>query len=142
MKLCKDLLRDIVAFSFSEPGAMGLRDMTFYKSTGESFTVDYMSDDVSYSKLKEYFPVLQDCYWNGPMKTEVAHFTTIVIGGAPTDKETKVAKGWSHIYLDFGNHLTVNTEFYDTVKEIIQGKDNCDITFDWPLMFNEAKFCR
>lgn len=41
--------------------------------------------------------------------------------------ETCIPKGWCHIYLDFGNHLTVKKEFYRAVREIFKDKDNCDI---------------
>ena len=139
-QISKEMFEDIVAFSFSEPGAMGPRNMTFYKKTGANFSVEYLSDHVSYSLLKEYFPVLCDCYWNGPMCSESASVLTIVIGVSPDDKETKVAKGWSHIYLDFGNHLSVKDEFFDTVQGILKGKDNCDITFCWPQMLDDATF--
>lgn len=41
----EDMFKDIVLFSVSESGAMGLSSiMTFYKKTGESFSVNYLSD--------------------------------------------------------------------------------------------------
>lgn len=61
--------------------------MKFYKRNGESFSVNYMSEDMLYSRLKELFPVLKDCYFDGPMKREMIMAPTIVIGGSPDDRE-------------------------------------------------------
>lgn len=134
--LTKDLFEDIIAFSMSELGAMGPNDMMFYKATGESFSVDYR--DGKYDELKELFPILKECYWNGPMKNEVAALFTVVIGGAPDDKSTTVPKGMRHIYLDYGNHLTVKEEYYYAIKEAFVGKDNCDIAFNWTTYLDEV----
>ena len=139
-ELNKELFDDVIIFSFSELGAMGPNDMTFCKKNGERFSVDYKSENTLYSALKEVFPVLKECYWNGPMRNESAAFSTIVIGGSSNDKETRVANGWRHIYLDVGNHLAVKKEYYSAVKEIFAGKDNCDITFSWIEMLETANF--
>ena len=136
---------DIVVFSVSEPGAMGPNDMTFYKKGGESFVIDYKSEETPYSELRECFPLLKECYWNGPMKSDSASAFTIVIGGSEDDKETHVPEGWRHIYLDYGNHLAVKQELYYEVKSILadnyrEGKTNCDVTFNWVEMLDEVKF--
>lgn len=139
-KLEQNNFKNIIAFMFSEIGSMGPRDITFYAEEGKSFSVDYLSEETSYSKLKELFPVLKECYWNGPMKHEMAAGVTVVIGGIADDKETRVAQGWRHIYLDVGNHLAVREEYYRAFQEIFSGKDNCDITFSWTDMLDEANF--
>lgn len=109
--LTKEMFENIVAISFSEPGAMGANgDMTFYRESGDCFTINVLSNATSYSKVKEMFPVLKDYYWNEPMITESAAMRTIVIGGSSDDKETCIAKGWRHIYLDFAHHPTVKQE--------------------------------
>lgn len=137
----EDMFKDIVLFSFSEPGAMGPGGiMTFYKKTGESFSVNYLSDVTPYAELKRVFPALQECYWEGPMRTNPAAARTFIIGGSPEDRETSIPKGWRHIYLDFGNHLTVKKEVYQAVREIFKGKDNCDITYEWTRLLEEAEF--
>lgn len=141
-KLDRKLFEDVVVFSFSEPGAMGSNDMRFYKRSGETFVVDYKSEETPYSMLKEFFPVLRDCYWDGPMRNEAAALGTIVIGGSPDDKETCVADGWRHIYLDYGNHIAVKKELYYAVKDIFYSKNNCDITFQWSDMLAEADFAK
>ena len=139
-KLNEKMFEDVIVFSFSELGAMGPKDMTFYKKNGESFYIDYKSKNTLYPTLKEMFPVLKNCYWNGPMRHESESFNTFVIGGSANDKETCVADGWRHIYLDVGNHLAVKKEYYSKVKEILADKDNCDITFSWTKMLDDANF--
>lgn len=141
-KLDRNMFVDVVVFSFSEPGAMGPNDMRFYKSNGETFEVDYKSEETPYSMIKELFPVLRYCYWNGPMRKETAASRTMVIGGSLDDRETCVADGWRHIYLDYGNHIAVKRELYYAVKDILYGKDNCDITFQWSDMLTEASFTK
>lgn len=138
--LNKEMFDDVVIFSFSEPGAMGPKDMTFYKKSGEAFSLDYRSEDTPYSLLKELFPVLQGCYWNGPAHNEPAAAVTIVVGGSTEDKETHVADGWRHLYLDFGNHIAVKAELYPEVRKIFKGESNCDITFGWVQMLEKAEF--
>lgn len=137
VELCKEVFEDVIAFSMSEPGAMDPHNMTFLKSNGEFFYVDYMFED-TYSILKEAFPALKECYWNGPMRSEAAAVTTIVIGGE--GQETRIPRGWRHIYLDFGNHLPVKEALYGEAREILQGKDNCEITFDWVKILSAAGF--
>lgn len=141
-KIDKNMFEDIVVFSVSEPGAMGPLDMCFYRRNGETFNLDYKSEETPYSMIKEYFPVLRDCYWDGPMKNETVASGTIVIGGSADDRETCVAEGWRHIYLDYGNHLAVKKELYHAVKDILRGKDNCEITFYWPDMLANASFSK
>lgn len=136
---------DIVVFSVSEPGAMGPNDMTFYKKGGEAFTIDYKSEETPYDELRECFPLLKECCWNGPIKSESASLRTIVIGGSEDDKETHVPEGWKHIYLECGNHLACKQELYYEVKSILAdnymaGKDDCDVTFHWVEMLDEVKF--
>lgn len=136
----REMFTDIVAFTFSEPGAMGANGMmTFYRKTGESFTVNYLSDETLYGKIKELFPELNECYWNGPMRTDPAALRTIVIGGSTDDKETTIPKGWRHIYLDFGNHLTVKAEIYAFVKELFRNEDNCNLLISWTRILDEAE---
>lgn len=129
----------------SEAGAMGPNDMTFYKKGGESFAIDYKSEETPYSELRECFPLLKECYWNGPMKSDSASAFTIVIGGSEDDKKTHMPEGWQHIYLDYGNHLIVKKELYYEVKRILadnyrEGKTNCDVTSNWVEMLDKVKF--
>ena len=140
-KLCEKDFNSVIVFSFSEPGAMGPHNMTFYTRNGNSFAVNYMSEDTPYSKIKELFPTLTECYFDGPTKRERIMSRTIVIGGSPDDKETCVADGWKHIYLDFGNHLIVRKEFYYEIKELFSNTENHELTFAWDKILSKTDFC-
>jgi len=135
--LQKENFKDIIAFSISEPGAMGPHDMTFYRENGLNFRVNYLEDG-NYEKLKELYPALQGCYWDGPMKNELASLFTVVIGGSPEDRSTTIPEGMKHIYLDFGNHLVVKEEFYYSFKEFFSGVSNADIMYRWTDYFDEV----
>ena len=136
----KKMFEDVVAFSVSEPGAMGPNDMAFYKRTGESFELDYKSEKTPYSEIKEAFPTLQECYWNGPARGEKECEGTVVIGKTNQDRSTRVAPGWKHIYLDYGNHLVVREELYEALLETVEGNSNCNITFWWTDILKEKNF--
>ena len=62
----KKMFKDIAIFTLAEPGAMGVGNlMEFITAEGEKFSL-FFSEEMPYSKVKEYFPALVDCYWNGP----------------------------------------------------------------------------
>lgn len=65
---------------------------------------------------------------------------TIIIGGSPDDRETCVADGWKHMYLDFGNHLVVQKQFYYAVKEMFGNTQNCELTFSWDKILDKNEF--
>lgn len=141
-ELSKELFNDVVVFFESEPGAMGPSGtLEFLKKNGEHFYVDYIGEETPFSMLKELFPeVLDGAYFNGPKREEAASANTIIIGGS--GQETTLPDGWKHIYLDFGNHLCVREELYRLVNKILResGKDNCDKTFKWAKILDEADF--
>lgn len=140
-KFTKEQFNDIIVFFVSEPGAMGPKDICFYKRNGEHFRFDYRScDDATYSLMKEYFLVFSQCYFNGPMKSEPVAAGTIVIGIEERYGETRVAPGWKHLYLDYGNHLVIKEEFYQAIKDIFEGLSNDDIMLDWKGLLDKAGF--
>lgn len=64
------MFKDIAFFTLAEPGAMGVGNlMEFITAEGEEFSL-FFSEEMPYSKVKEYFPALDDCYWNGPESDE------------------------------------------------------------------------
>ena len=66
----KKMFKDIAFFTLAEPGAMGVGNlMEFITAEGEEFSL-FFSEEMPYSKVKEYFPALDDCYWNGPESDE------------------------------------------------------------------------
>ena len=131
---------DVVAFSVSEPRAMGPNDIGFFMKDGRHFRLDYKTDETPWSSIREWFPTLQKCFFNGPMKTESASLVTIVIGGGDNDKETHVAPGWKHWYLDFGNHLVIKEQYYNEIKELIGSNENIDLTFGWEGLLSKTDF--
>ena len=138
-KLTKEMFQDVIAFSVSEWGAMGPSGtMGFYTKSGEHFLVDYLSETTSYQELKEYFPSLQGCHWNGPMKTDRAFLFTVVIG-EDDGEETRIPEGYRHIYLDLGNHLCVREELFGYVRELFQDRENSELTFAWREILTDAK---
>lgn len=138
-KLTKEMFQEVIAFFVSEWGAMGPNGtMGFYTRSGEYFQVNYLSEETPYQKVKEYFPALQGCCWNGPMKTDRAFPFTIVIGD-DAGESTRIPDGYRHIYLDYGNHLCVREELFSYVKNLFQDKKNIDLTFGWQDILAEAK---
>ena len=138
-KLTKEMFQDVIAFFVSEWGAMGPNGtMGFYTRSGEYFQVNYLSEETPYQKVKEYFPALQGCCWNGPMKTDRAFPFTIVIGD-DAGESTRIPDGYRHIYLDMGNHLCVREELFGYVKKFFQDKENVELTFGWQDILAEAK---
>lgn len=62
----KNLFSDIIIYTIAEPGAMGAANsMEFVNKKGEGFMFT-LGEEIEYSELKELFPALKDCYWNGP----------------------------------------------------------------------------
>ena len=133
-KITSDLFEDVIIYTIAEPGAMGVAKlMEFVGKNGNCFSFIY-GDEISYSDVKECFPVLNDCFWNGPMEGEntdgeIIFFTT---DNKKNNNSTKVPEGWQHIYTGFGNHLVVKEEFYPTFSKYIKDfKRPVDIFSSW-----------
>lgn len=133
MELNKKLFEDVVIYSMAEPGAMGAYGMmAFVTETGEMFDLNYFDDDTKYSKIKDNFPALKDCYWNGPM-AEQKRNGVIFYGDNPDScKHTEITKGWKHIYMGFGNHLVVREDKYEVFLNAINDlKTEIEIYDKW-----------
>lgn len=73
---------DVVAFSVQESGAMGPNDIGFFMKDGRAFRLDYKSEETSWSSIREWFPTIKECCFNGLMKNEMASvFTVLEITG-------------------------------------------------------------
>lgn len=131
---------EVVAFSVSEPGAMGPNDIGFFMKDGRNFRLDYKTDETPWSKIREWFPVIKDCYFCGPMRTESASLVTVVIGASENDKETHVAPGWRHKYLGYGNHLVIKEPYYREIMTLIGSNENIDLTFEWERLLSKTDF--
>lgn len=140
MKYSSKDFEDVVAFSVSEPGAMGPNDIGFYMKDGTYFRLDYKSNETPWSSIREWFPTIKECYFNGPMKTELASLFTVVIGGGDNDKETHVAPGWKHWYLNYGNHLVIKEPYYREIRSLIGENKNADLTFAWEKLLAKTDF--
>lgn len=119
MDINKKLFEDVVIYSIAEAGAMGGAGMMdFITQKGERFCLNYLDEKTPYAKIKENFPALKDCYWNGPM-SEPQNSNEVILYGNNEDlcKHTRITKGWKHIYMGFGNHLVVREDKYKIFSE-------------------------
>lgn len=139
VKFSKEMFRDVIIFSVSESDANIPNIMTFYRATGESFSVDCTQKE-RYEGVKEVYPILKKCYWNGPMKNEVELLFLGVPKLLPGQQFTTVPERMRHIYLNCGNHLVVQEEYYYAVRKILKGKSDEDIISNWTNYLDEADF--
>ncbi len=130
---------DVIAFSVSEPGAMGPNDLTFFREDGSYFRLDYNTEKTPWSRIREWFPMLKECCFNGPMRKDPASAETVVIGDDGKSRETRVPKGWKHRYLDYGNHLVIRDFCYSGIMPLLEGYDNAELTFDWAQILTERR---
>lgn len=121
------MFEDVIVYTISEPGAMGAGGMMeFVTENGELFDICYLSDDTPYQDIKNSFPALKDCYFNGPMKTRPENASkeiVVYLDGSDNGKTTKVTDGWHHIYMGFGNHLVVRDDHYERFSDAISDLD-------------------
>ena len=111
MKLTKELFHDVVAFVFSEPGAMGCAGtIRFLRANGQSFFIDYLEGN-TWSLLKETFSGVKEAVFNGPNPLTPYVANVFVLGGSPDDPKPKNAEGWHEIAFDCGNHMSVRREY-------------------------------
>lgn len=62
MELSKELFEDVIVYRMSEVGAMGSNGtLTCLKKTGESFTLDYLSEETPWPEIKKNFPGIDGC---------------------------------------------------------------------------------
>lgn len=87
--LTKDMFENIIVMFVSEPGAMGPNTMEFMNDSGEVIDVAYTVEN-KYEILREAFPLLKECRWDGPMANEKDSIGGIKIGGEFSTKDLKV----------------------------------------------------
>lgn len=118
----KKMFKDIAIFTLAEPGAMWVGNlMEFITAEGEEFSL-FFSEEMPYSKVKEYFPALDDCYWNGPESDESCRteFVFYLSKDERNFKHTKPPKNYTHLYEGFGNHICIRKDYYPVVEPIIR----------------------
>lgn len=144
--------KEILIFKFEEPLAMCV---SLGQSAGVVFVYEdeevektyynVFRDKESYIKLKEKFPILRDCYWNGS-DGEDTDFNEAVIRTSPGEGSTRVPKGYKHFYIGGGSHLVIREDKYDayiTACGELADKDNrYKLDFDDWMKFIPALFDR
>lgn len=139
------LFEDVIIFTLAEPGAMGeARLMEFVKKNKKCFQLFY-NKTISYEDLKDLFPVLKNCYWDGPMPNEYDYGEIVMISDGIykvndsiyNDCYTKVSKGWRHIYTGFGNHLVIKEEYFNIFEKYIQDIHPVEMYFKWQDRLDE-----
>ena len=89
---------DIVAFLFAQPGAMGdPGGVEIIDAQGQSYYTNYCYNGISYDQLVEVVPDLKN--------------SKIGIVGH------QVPEGWNAIYIGYGNHLTIKSDYYNQFQE-------------------------
>lgn len=137
IELTKAMFENTIVMFVSEPGAMGPNTMEFMNSFGEVQRITYTVGD-TYDILREAFPLLKECRWDGPLEEENKETCEVKIGGGLL--KTRIPKGWKHLYLGYGNHLAIKDEYYDKAMTILGGHSNIDITFDWDKLLINGEF--
>ena len=142
----KEMFKDIAFFTLAEPGAMGVGNlMEFITAEGEEFSL-FFSEEMPYSKVKEYFPALDDCYWNGPESDESCRteFVFYLSKDERNFKHTKPPKNYTHLYYpvvepiirdlieknELVNWYTRTGEIIDAIKNLTAEKKKENIKCD------------
>lgn len=123
----KIFFENVFIFLMAEPHAMGIGGrISFMNEMGEFRCFDYLTAETPYEEIKEAFPALQGCKWNGPMPgDETKDEIVLFIGENNLNMQTRVNEGWHHMYLGFGNHLVVREdkwpEFCKSISDLSNG---------------------
>lgn len=132
--------KEILIFKFEEPLAMCVPpgqdgSAVFVYEDGEVDKAYYnvFQDEESYNKLKEKYPILRDCYWNGPDE-EDTDFNEVALKTSPGEGRTRVPKGYKHFYIGGGSHLVIREDKYDAYitacGELIDKDKRYELDFD------------
>ena len=140
MKLTKDLFKDVIAYIFSEPGAMGSPgDVEFINSDGTTFVVCYMSSESSWDNLKENFEEINRCKFNGPYKDALFYGDCIRIAGS-NDIVTTINAGWRELCFDSGNHFVCKEEYVQIFIDLFMGMESYEIICNGVNMIQESNY--
>ena len=95
----KEMFKDIAIFTLAEPGAMGMGNlMEFITAEGKEFSL-FFSEEMPYSKVKELFPALDNCYWNGPELGESCRTEFVFYADRDETSSTQSHRKIIHTYM-------------------------------------------
>lgn len=134
----KKQFEDIIMFSLAEPGAMGAGGIIeFFSDNGDVFRFNYLSEETPYEEIKEAFPVLKGCRFNGPMPDDARPENTpqeivIYTNADSANMRKRIAEGWRHIYMGCGNHLVIREDHFEDFSAAISDlTEEVDIYGGW-----------
>lgn len=127
---------EIIAFSVTEPGGMGFPSVVLYTKHGQ--WVEKPLDQ--YEEVKKAFPVLRDCYFNGPMGDDEVVDGEIILFDEFPNRSTHIPKGWKHMYLGGGSHLVIKENLFPILEEIVKDEDKIHLSFSWAEVLDNANF--
>ena len=142
--------KEILMFKFEEPFAMCVcmgqsAEVVFVYEHGDVENAYYniFQNQESYTRLKEEFPILKDCYWSGP-DGEDTDFNEVVIRTSPGEGSTRVPKGYKHFYIGGGSHLVIREDKYDAYVnacgDLADKENRYKLDFDGWMKFVPALF--
>ena len=143
-KINKEWFKNVIIFSLAEPGAMGMGGlMDFITEDGVFFSINYLSEETLWEEVKECFPALKGCCFNGPMENEKASEEIMIYPDESSiNLRTRVNEGWKHIYMGFGNHLVVRDDHFEEFSKTISDlTDEAEIYGNWFEIAKEI-YCR
>lgn len=140
MKLTKELFEDVIAYIFSEPGAMGAGGyVKCLNSNGDTFYVCYLDEETSWEVLKENFDGINGCSFNGPHRNAFYSANVFVLGGND-DVVTTIKEGWREICFDCGNHFVCKEEYARGFIDFFEGMEDFEIICEGMGKIKEANF--
>ena len=140
MKLSKKMFKDVVAYIFSEPGAMGLNGtIECLKASGEIFRISYLDEETNWNVVKENFEGMNECIFNGP-HPNVVYSGNVMAIGRNNNIVTTINEGWREICFDAGNHFVCKEEYARGFIDFFKGMESYEIVCDGMRKIKEANF--
>lgn len=138
MKLTKELFENVIAYVFSEPGAMGAGGfIECLNSDGDMFSVCYLSEETSWEKIKANFDGINACRFNGPHKNAFYSSSVLRLGGND-DVITTIKEGWREVCFDCGHHFVCKEEYARVFIDFFEGMSGCEIICEGMEKIKEA----
>lgn len=118
---------DVICYVFAEPGAMGAHcTIECMTSRGEVFTVHYDFEETSWEKIKECWPAINGCKFNGAHANCAMRSHSICIGGS-AEPVTTLNPGYKELAFDCGNHFICKDEYYDEFLKLFSESEAYEV---------------